>query len=73
MNAHTHLWNDMPFAERKRLMPYMIEAQILHAEQAKLVMVRNHKRAMDEMNALIKNLNECLRKETAEDANVRVD
>lgn len=65
MNAHTHLWNDMPFAERKRLMPYMIEAQILHAEQAKLVMVRNHKRAMDEMNSLIKNLKESLRREVA--------
>ena len=56
--AHTHLWNDMPFEERERLMPYMIECQILHLEQAKIQIKRGHRRTMDSINSHIRNLKE---------------
>ena len=60
---YSHLWNDLPFEERKRLMPYMIARQLLHVEQARLVIVRNHQRTLDEMDDHIKNLKDSLSKE----------
>jgi len=53
---HTHLWNDLPIGERKRLMPYQMEAQILHLEQAKAVAIRAHKAYLREMNQWVANI-----------------
>ena len=55
---HTSLWNNLPEEERKRLSPYMIETHILHLEQTKLVIMRNHRRLIRDINDHIKNLKE---------------
>lgn len=59
---HTHLWNDLPFDERSRLMPHQIESQILHLEQARLVFVSGHKRTLRELDSTISNLKDNLRR-----------
>ncbi len=59
---YTHLWNDMPYEERNRLMPYSIETQILHLEQSKEAAVRGHQRHMREINDHIKSLNDGIRR-----------
>ena len=59
---YTHLLNDMPKEERERLIPYEMEKHILHLEQAKIVMVRNHKRMIREMDDWIKNIKNSLKK-----------
>lgn len=59
---HTSLWNDLPTEERKRLHPHMIETHILHLEQTKLVIMRNHRRLIRDINDHIKSLQEGLRK-----------
>lgn len=51
-----YLWNNLPFEERKRLMPHMIESQKLHVLQCKAKAVRAHQRHMKEIDDLIKNL-----------------
>ena len=53
---HRDLWNNLPIEERKRLMPHMIEMQILHIEQCKEKAVRHHKNHMRELNDQIRNL-----------------
>ena len=55
-NNFSHLWNDLPAEERKRLMPHMIESQILHIEQCKQKALRAHKSHMKELNDCINNL-----------------
>jgi hypothetical protein len=42
----THLWNDLPFEERKRLTPYMVETQKLHIWQCKQRAILAHKEHM---------------------------
>ncbi len=56
----THLWNDLPEDERLRLMPHMIEAQILHIHQCKSKAIRAHKVLIDSLNDQIKNLSRAL-------------
>jgi hypothetical protein len=63
---HSHLWNDMPFEERKRLMPFSIQTHILHLEQAKSVAVRAHRQHMQELDDWINNLRRSLSKEVAD-------
>ena len=60
----SHLWNDMPFEERKRLMPHMIEAQKLHILQCKNKAIEAHKRHMKELDDWIANLDRELIKKT---------
>lgn len=60
MSEHSHLWNDLPFYERSRLMPYQIETHILHLEQTKAVIIHNHRRTIDEIEAHIGNLKRSL-------------
>ena len=50
MTKYSHLWNDLPFEERARLMPHMLESQILHIKQAKIKAVRAHRSLMREFN-----------------------
>ena len=57
-----HLWNDLPFDERTRLMPFMLETQLLHVWQGKEKAIRAHKSHMRELDSLIKNLNSELNK-----------
>lgn len=42
-NDYKHLWNDLPKEQRVKLMPHMIESQIMHIEQTKLKAIRHHK------------------------------
>lgn len=62
---HDHLWNDMPIEERKRLMPHMIESQILHLEQARAILAKEQQRVLRELDNWIGNCRESLRKEIA--------
>lgn len=55
-NNFSHLWNDLPFEERKRLMPHMIEAQRLHILQCKKKAIDAHKKHMRELDDWIANL-----------------
>ena len=52
----SHLWNDLPKSERARLMPHMIESQILHIKQSKLKAIKYHKAHMKEINDLLSTL-----------------
>ena len=56
-----HLWNDLPKEERMRMMPHMIESQILHIEQCKVMAVRAHKKHMKELNDWVGNLRKSLK------------
>ena len=53
--ADSH-WNRLPKEDRKRLMPCMIEAQILHIKQCKLKAEATHKAHMRELNSWLWNL-----------------
>lgn len=46
----SYLWNNLPKEERVRLMPHAAESQLLHIEQVKRVIIRNHKRQLKEIN-----------------------
>jgi cell division protein FtsX len=61
---YAYLWNDLPSEERQRLMPYAIESQILHMEQVKQVVIRNHKKQLAEINDWQNNLKRELQKRT---------
>ncbi len=53
----TYLWNeDTPEEERHRLMPYLVECQILHIWQVKQSAMRAHKRHMRELDDWMNNL-----------------
>jgi hypothetical protein len=54
--AHTHLWNELPFEERKRLHPYMAETHILHLEQTRTLIVAHHNKTLDELDRQIENI-----------------
>lgn len=63
---HSSLWNNLPFEERTRLMPYMIESQILHIWQCKQKAIAAHKKHMRELDDWIANLKRDLPKQPAE-------
>ena len=52
-NNNSHLWNDLPFEERKRLMPYAMECQLRHIWQCKQKAIEAHKRHMKELDDLM--------------------
>lgn len=60
---HSQLWNNLPFEERTRLMPLMIQNQIRHMEQARALAVRAHRKHMREIDDWIANLKADLAKE----------
>lgn len=55
-NQHSHLWNDLPDAERHRLYPFLIENHILHLEQTRAEVVAGHEQTLGRIDAQIKNL-----------------
>ena len=61
---HSHLWNDLPQAERERLMPYMLEHEMLIVWQEKQKAVRAHKAHMKLINEKLDCLNAELKKLT---------
>ena len=71
-NDFNHLWNNLPFEERKRLMPHMIESQKLHIWQCKQKAIKAHKAHMTELNNWIKNLDSELVKIIA-DSKIKAD
>lgn len=60
LKDYSHLWNDLPKEQRVKLMPHMIESQIMHIEQTKLKAIRHHKTFLDDCNSQIKNLKKSL-------------
>lgn len=58
----THLWNDLPEEERKRLLPFLMEKQILHIWQVKQKAIANHKRFLAELNEWENGINRELEK-----------
>lgn len=60
MGRFTHLWNDLPQDERRRLHPYLIEAHILHLQQTRAKIVRGHKRTLAEIDGQINSLRRAL-------------
>lgn len=60
IEKHTHLWNDLPQAERKRLMPYMIEIQIRHITQCKIKAITAHRAHLKALDDQIKNMRRSL-------------
>jgi len=58
----THLWNDLPYSERSRLMPYAILTQKRHLLQDKAKAIRSHKALLKDFNDHIKNLDQELYK-----------
>jgi hypothetical protein len=53
---HTHLWNDMPEEERKRLLPHVMESQLLHIWQCKQKAIAAHKKHMKELDDWMVNI-----------------
>ena len=66
MSEYSYLWNSLPFEERERLQPYLIEAQIRNLEQAKQKAIKAHKRYLAEMNDWIANCKSVLKKPTTQ-------
>ena len=60
IEKHTHLWNDLPQAERNRLMPYMIELQIRHVMQCKTKAIAAHRAHLKALDEQIKNMRHSL-------------
>ncbi len=61
---HTHLWNDLPKNERERLMPYMIEHQMLIIWQEKQRAISAHRSHMQSINEKLDCLNDELKRLT---------
>lgn len=59
---HTHLWNDLPYEERKRLMPHMIESQRRHIIQCRNKAVEAHKKHLKSLDEWVKSLDDELSK-----------
>lgn len=55
-NNHNDLWNDLPSDERKRLMPHMLESQILHIWQCKQKAILAHRKHMKELDIWMANI-----------------
>ena len=55
-NDHDSLWNDLPIDERKRLMPYQMESQILHIWQCKQKAIQAHKAHMRQLDDWMANI-----------------
>tara|TARA_Y100000310_G_C20279301_1_gene621821 strand:- start:43 stop:273 length:231 start_codon:yes stop_codon:yes gene_type:complete len=53
---HNSLWNDLPIDERKRLMPYQMESQILHIWQCKQKAIDAHKAHMKQLDDWMENI-----------------
>lgn len=66
-NKYSHLWNDLPYEERNRLVPHMLEAQILHLEQARATLVRGHKETLQRLDQQIYNLERELSRRESEE------
>ncbi len=59
---HSKLWNDLPIEERKRLMPFQMESQLLHIWQCKQKAIAAHKKHMKELDDLMANIEADLKK-----------
>lgn len=55
-NNFSRLWNDLPYEERKRLMPYMVESQLRDIWQCKQKAIAAHKKHMKELDDWMGNL-----------------
>ena len=65
-NDFSHLWNDLPDDERKRLLPHMIESQKLHIWQCKQKAIWSHQMHMKALNGQLANLDAELQALTTE-------
>lgn len=53
---HTHLWNGMPLGERKRLMPYEMESQLLNIWQCKQKAIAAHRKHIKDLDDWMANI-----------------
>lgn len=60
--THSDAWNNLPFEERENLMPHMVESQINHILHCRQKAVSAHKKHLKELDDLIKNLEEFLKR-----------
>lgn len=51
-----HLWNDLSSEERHRLMPHVLENQLLHILQCKQKAIKAHKQHMKSLDDWIANI-----------------
>jgi len=58
---YSHLWDNLPIDERKRLYPFLIEAQILNLWQCKQTAIKAHKKHMKELDDWMNNLKDGLK------------
>ncbi len=58
----SHLWNDLPIEERRRLLPSMVESHRLHIWQSKQKAIRAHNALMKDFNEHLASLDSELRK-----------
>ena len=55
-NDFDHLWNDLQYEERARLMPHMRESQYLHVWQCKQKAIAAHKAHMKVLDDWLKSI-----------------
>ena len=66
MADYSHLWNDMSFAERQRLMPFELECQIRHVKGVRRMVVKAHKQLLTDIDYLVGNLEQNLERASSQ-------
>lgn len=61
-NEYNHLWNDLPMEERERLMPHLVENQLLNIWQCKQKAIKAHKQHIKELDDWMASIKQCLDK-----------
>ena len=56
-------WNNLPIQEKERWSPYLLELQIRHIKQVRERMVDTHRRAIQELDEWIRNMEKVKRRE----------
>lgn len=64
MKLYTHRYNGLSTEQRKHLIPYLIESQILDYEVVKLKAIKAHQKFLKDVNSHIANLQKELDKES---------
>lgn len=59
---YSHLWNDLPIAERERLMPYMLQIHMRHIRSCKQKAILAHQAYLADMDKQLKIIDEALTK-----------
>ncbi len=60
MGEYSHRFNDLSYDERQKLIPYLIESQILHVKNCKFKALVAHRKLMDDYDKHINSMKEDL-------------